>query len=84
MKKETNGKNKKTWTKPDLVVMAMQNSICLGGPSSCTGGGTTSPSDNGDGTWNVAHNRLGTPFTGTLDLTFNISFNHTVRNLIRS
>jgi hypothetical protein len=39
-----------------------------------TGSGTTSVTPNGDGTYNVAHNRLSTPFTGTLDLTFNISF----------
>jgi hypothetical protein len=40
-----------------------------------TGSGATSVSDNGDGTWNVAHNRLSSSFTGTLDLVFNISFN---------
>ncbi|UCD20657.1 MAG: hypothetical protein JSW08_02690 [archaeon] len=39
-----------------------------------TGSGTTTFTPNGDGTFNVAHNRLGSPFTGTLDLTFNVSF----------
>ncbi len=40
-----------------------------------TGSGTTSATSESDGTWNVAHNRLGSSFTGTLDLTFNVSFN---------
>jgi hypothetical protein len=40
-----------------------------------TGSGTTSITDNGDGTFNVAHNRLSSSFTGTLDFVFNISFN---------
>jgi hypothetical protein len=39
-----------------------------------TGSGITAVTDNGDGTWNVAHNRLATSFTGVLDLVFNISF----------
>jgi hypothetical protein len=38
------------------------------------GGGALAVTDNGDGTWNVAWNRLATPFTGTLDFVFNISF----------
>ena len=40
-----------------------------------SGGSTVGVSDNGDGTWNVYANRLASPFTGTLDFTFNISFN---------
>lgn len=39
------------------------------------GNGVTTISDNGDGTFNVARNRLGSGFTGTLDFVFNISFN---------
>ena len=39
------------------------------------GNGSVSVSNYGDGTWNVAFDRLSTRFTGTLDLTFNISFN---------
>ena len=38
-----------------------------------TGSGTTSVTDQGDGTFSVAHNRF-SDFTGTLDFTFNVSF----------
>ncbi|MFH1641535.1 MAG: tandem-95 repeat protein [Nanoarchaeota archaeon] len=41
-----------------------------------TSSGVTSLTTEADGSWNIAHNRLSTPFTGTLDLTFNISFSN--------
>ncbi len=40
-----------------------------------TGSGSIGVNDYGDGTWTVSFDRLATPFTGTLDLTLNISFN---------
>ncbi len=40
-----------------------------------SGNGTLSATDQGDGTWSVALNRLATSFTGTLDFVFNASFN---------
>lgn len=45
-----------------------------------TGGGTVSVSPQPDGSYSVALNRLGTPFTGTLDFTFNVSFSTSVND----
>jgi hypothetical protein len=48
------------------------------------GGGTVMTTQEMDGSWNVAYNRLASRYTGWLDFTFNVSFNNPSLNSNRT
>ncbi len=48
------------------------SAISMTGPNASSG--TSALTDNGDGTWNAAFNRLSTPYTGVLDFTMDVDF----------